>query len=313
MLLESSLLRQYPHITPALHRVTENCLSLAKVGQPDPTTEDIRQKSKTNEGTTAIVSETPNGGVWWTGVFAKTIIRGNRDSKSTPLTRRKSNSSKLILPSQVDQAILPRAVTKSILSYTGTSSNPPIPTSFPSLYSTDLSHQDESPFSHRLIQTCFQRVYRLLTNPSANQDKKMKEIFGSQFTRTDRARMALCFQDALLHKVNAIQFQIHMPEALCYEWNSSYPSPSQDIIPLHPWRLPGEIHSDAKLMNARNIEEMLWEKGITSDGDGDGDDISYIGLYSQPGSSVFDARFFISCMSFFRIFLSLNRDNDYDY
>lgn len=70
MLLETGFLRQYPHVTQALHEIMKQCVLLAKAGCHDPECEEITPESTVDDRTKANIPECPDPDIGRTATYS---------------------------------------------------------------------------------------------------------------------------------------------------------------------------------------------------------------------------------------------------
>lgn len=265
--MESDLLQQYPHITSALH----TCLLLSKSNTPEAATESISQKSITYDETKIVISDPADKELLWTEVLKNLSTQRDESSRAPSETTQKPKSLALHSqhPIQETQAPPSTEVPKVLHSHPST---PPIPISFP--ISAYLSYKPQPRFSQQLVRACFQNGYKLLADPHTNSEY-IKQVFGSQFTRTDRERTAGFLQNAL----SKIQTQIL----------TVVDSRTLKNVSLHRWGISSNLPPDQELLDAFTVENILYERGVPVE-----DGISTV---PHLGSFIFDMQSFIACMS----------------
>jgi len=275
ILLQSSLLNQYPQVAQALLRVMENCLSPAQAGHLNSTAEDmeISEESSSFDRPHSTKFESLEQGGWWTGVFANFMqTETNNHSKPQSLA-----TDILAFKHQLKQT----PDINTLAPYSGLS---------PVISSTIFYYQGSSEFSKRLLQTCFQNGYQLLTNPFTDINKII-QVFGSNIGKIDQNRLISFFRNALSDiEGNVTQCQTPVSAVLGYEWNS-YPKSLQDDY-LYLREISDNIQSGQELLNVYGVEEMLRGRGIAIDSG-----TPTVQVWNATYSLIFDVKAFITCRS----------------
>ncbi|RDW86009.1 hypothetical protein BP5796_04334 [Coleophoma crateriformis] len=279
-LLNSSILQQYPQVTPLLVGAMNSCLSLAKLCHPHSTAEDISLGGNADDQNRSVLPEPPQEYLWWNGIFSNILTKKNEDALTTALTIQDSQPAVLneLSSSPLSQAVPATNTTDSNAdNIFYKSSNSPIkPMSLTTNFLVPpFPHKEQSRFSQVLVQRCFRNGYQLLTDPFT-EPTRINQVFGSQFTNNDRGRMAGYLWHGLLDKGENIiqQLQGHIP-------SSFYDGSQQDLA-------YDSVISNDQLVSADGIQELLWKTGISIR-----NDASFLEVESLSSMVNFDLKSFV--------------------
>ncbi|RDW74785.1 hypothetical protein BP6252_05927 [Coleophoma cylindrospora] len=280
-LLNSSILQQYPQVTPALFGAVNSCLSLAKLSHPHSTIGDISLEKNADDQNRPVLPEPPQEHLWWTGIFSNLLTKKNEDALTTALTTQ--NSQPVVFnglsSSSLSQAV-PATNTTDFnadnIIYKSSNS----PTNPLSLTTTFLvppfPHKEQSRFSQILVQTCFRNGYQLLTDPFT-EPTRINSVFGSQFTNNDRGTMAGYLWHGLLNEeedtIQRLRGQIP----------TSFQNGSQQDVAYD------SVTSNAELVSAGGVQELLWKTGISIR-----NDASFLEVESLSSMVNFDMKSFVT-------------------
>lgn len=319
MLLETGFLRQYPHVTQALHEIMKQCVLLAKAGCHDPECEEITPESTVDDRTKANIPECPDPDIGRTATYPSIPPLTNEYSDQSSFTAFTAPNQKSSAPPtslHIDQAVLPFGVINPISSPESTSSWSLTLAYSPALLFTYMSHEPYLTFPQRLVRACFQAGYRLLTNPSANLHK-IKQVFGFQVTSADRDRLASLLLNILQNEGgDAIDYRARVLTDLRYDSIDSLYSKRRQDISFSSRKPAIDAEPSGEWLDAYNVQSFLQEKGIAVEGN-----VSTVRVQSTPdtrlnsafpGPVVFDVMSLIAGM-FFNLFSGYSVQNDASY
>ena len=259
LLLEAGILQNQPHVTAALQKITQQCVSLAKSGcdeaeqAPAAPADVSRSTSPTLSGTQDIIS---NHNPLITQLDSWPII-GDAFQSSSDLAAQWPGLSQLPPTSPFqEQAILPFGIVSS--SPNISLSSIPSPTlNFPSIVSPDsLLKQGRWTLSHRLVRQCCETGYYLLTRSSAD-DPRVKAVFGKRLTIDERDRFIFGFF-ANMH--DEMGDTVELSTKVLSSRRSSY-SPEQLTVSSRTWQIVNESGAD-EWMDASGVQRLLQQRGI---------------------------------------------------
>lgn len=292
LLLETGLLDRHTHVTQALQRTTEQCVTLAKLGCDDfeahktPTvpTRDNEETMPTNDAqrnqqdiVPDMICESKKSSRTETSLILPTIFPWPAESvPPSPLWQ--------------EQGILSLETKSSMPKHTLFDSrvlSPLLPPS-PSPISSKSLTEERWTFPQRLVRACFKMGYRLLVTFPTVDVPKIREIFGPGVTILDRNRFISAFYDCI-QDVTGIDADMRATVLN-----------SLQLENVH-YRLPLSTEADNELFDAYGVQRFLQERGITIQGNVSAVQVPDLANSSSDlvslGQRHFDVTAFINCES----------------
>ncbi|KID82141.1 bZIP transcription factor, bZIP-1 [Metarhizium guizhouense ARSEF 977] len=258
LLFEAGILQNQPRVTPALQKVTRQCVSLAKRGcdeaeQPAAPADVSPSTSPTLSDTQDIIS---NYKPLITQLDSLPII-GDAFQSSSDLAAQWPGLSQLApTPPFQEQAILPFGIALSSPNIPF-SSIPSPALNFPTIVSPDnLVKQGRWTLSHLLVRQCCETGYYLLTSLSGD-DPRVKAIFGKRLAIDERNCLISGFV-AVMH--DEIGDTIELRTKVLNSRRNSY-SPERLAVSSRTWQIVNESGAD-EWMDASGVQRLLQQRGI---------------------------------------------------